>query len=230
MVVYFKATRPDGTDFYSGTVAYRVGETVSVSESARYRTAKCCTGSVLHASTVPAETLIGGKWPCRLFEVTGRPVAKEGHKRGFRKLTILREVDAHLALGPQGEHVAALIQRAGGLSAAEAEGLYAARDAVWAAARYVAGNAAWNAAREAVWAAAWNAARKAVWAAAREAAGEAAWATAWDAAQVAAWALVVRDLIGQYGFTQDHYDLLTRPWASVIGPVHPDDRPEGVVA
>jgi hypothetical protein len=118
MVVYFKATRPDGTDFYSGTVAYRVGETVSVSESARRRTAACCTGSVLHASTVPAETLTGGKWPCRLFEVTGRPVAEEGHKRGFRKVTILREVDAYLALGPQGEHVAALIQRAGSLHAA----------------------------------------------------------------------------------------------------------------
>jgi hypothetical protein len=180
--VFFKATRPDGTDFYSGTVAYRVGETVSVFESARRRTAKCCTDSVLHASTVPVETLIGGKWPCRLFEVTGRPVAEEGHKRGFRKLTVLREIDAHLALGPQGEHLAALIQRAGGLSAAGA----------------AAGDAARDAARE--------------------------------AAREAARALVCRDLITPTGFTQDHYDTLTRPWASVIGPVHPDDKPEGVVA
>ena len=38
-----------------------------------------------------------------------------------------------------------------------------------------------------------------------------------------AWALVVRDLIGQHGFTQEHYDTLTRPWATVIGPAHPDD-------
>jgi hypothetical protein len=33
----------------------------------------------------------------------------------------------------------------------------------------------------------------------------------------------VRDLIGSYGFTQAHYDLLTGPWARVIGPAHPDD-------
>ena len=34
----------------------------------------------------------------------------------------------------------------------------------------------------------------------------------------AAWALVVRDLI-----TQEHYDALTRPWRTVVGPLHPDD-------
>ena len=39
----------------------------------------------------------------------------------------------------------------------------------------------------------------------------------------AAGALVVRDLIGQHGFTQEHYDTLTGPWRKVIGPVHPDD-------
>ena len=44
-----------------------------------------------------------------------------------------------------------------------------------------------------------------------------------DAAGAAAGALVVRDLIGQHGFTQEHYDLLTAPWATVIGRVHPDD-------
>jgi hypothetical protein len=36
--------------------------------------------------------------------------------------------------------------------------------------------------------------------------------------------LAVRDLIGQHGFTQAHYNLLTEPWATVIGPVHPDDE------
>ena len=44
---------------------------------------------------------------------------------------------------------------------------------------------------------------------------------AWYAASV----LVIRDLIGSYGFTQAHYDLLTGPWRKVIGPVHPDDGP-----
>ena len=65
-----------------------------------------------------------------------------------------------------------------------------------------------DAARDAAWAAAWDAAR----------------AAARDAAREAARALVVRDQVGDT-FTQAHYDTLTRPWATVIGPVHPDDAP-----
>ena len=68
-------------------------------------------------------------------------------------------------------------------------------------------------------AAAWDAARDAAWDAARVAAWDAARVAARDAAR----ALVVRDLIGQHGFTQEHYDTLTGPWRKVIGPVHPDD-------
>ena len=70
-----------------------------------------------------------------------------------------------------------------------------------------------------------HAAEDAAWDAARDAARAAARDAAWYAAGDAAWALVVRDLIGQHGFTQEHYDTLTRPWATVIGPVHPDDPP-----
>ena len=69
-----------------------------------------------------------------------------------------------------------------------------------------------DAARAAAWDAAWDAARDAARAAARYAARD------------AARALVVRDQVGDT-FTQAHYDTLTRPWATVIGPVHPDDAP-----
>ena len=79
------------------------------------------------------------------------------------------------------------------------------------------------------WDAALNAARLegrqgALGAAGCAAVGAATMGTARFAAQAAVWALVVRDLIGQHGFTQEHYDTLTKPWASVIGPVHPDDQ------
>ena len=53
----------------------------------------------------------------------------------------------------------------------------------------------------------------------------AAWDAARDAARDAALALVVRDLIGQHDLTQAHYDTLTRPWRTVIGPLHEDDAP-----
>ncbi|WP_106848633.1 hypothetical protein [Blastococcus sp. Marseille-P5729] len=45
-----------------------------------------------------------------------------------------------------------------------------------------------------------------------------------DAAADAALALVVRDLVGSV-VSKDAYDQLTRPWARVMGPVHPDDAP-----
>jgi hypothetical protein len=73
-------------------------------------------------------------------------------------------------------------------------------------------------------AAAWDAARAAARDAAWDAARTAAWNAAWEAAGAATGALVARDLIGHHGYTQAHYDLLTGPWASVIGPVHPDDQ------
>lgn len=206
---FWKATRPDGTDFYSGTVDYAAaltsGQPVAVPEVDDPR---CCTGAVLHASTVPAETLIGGSWPCRLFEVTGTPVAEEGHKRGFFALNVVREVVAHLALGPQGEHVAALIERAGHLGHQDIKALRAARGAAWDTAMDTAVDAARVAAVDAAGGAA------------GDAAGDAARFVAWGAAR----GLVVRDLIGQHKFTQKHYDVLTRPWRTIIGPIHPDDE------
>ena len=46
----------------------------------------------------------------------------------------------------------------------------------------------------------------------------------WNAVGDAATALAIRDRIGQCDFTQERYDLLTEAWATVIGPVHPDDE------
>ena len=88
-------------------------------------------------------------------------------------------------------------------------------------------DAAWAATRDAAWAAAWaanrGATRAAAWAAAWAAVGAATRGADRAAVGDAAWALVVRDLISENGFTQEHYDLLTGPWAAVFGPAHPDD-------
>ena len=108
--------------------------------------------------------------------------------------------------GPQWQPIVVLVRRAAILTSAEAKALDAARDAAWAAAWAAARDAAWDATLDAAWAAAWDATLAAAWAAARD----------------AARALVVRDQVGDT-FTQAHYDTLTRPWATVIGPVHPDD-------
>jgi len=114
--------------------------------------------------------------------------------------------------GPQGVEVAALIRRAAVITAEEADQLSLAWDA-WDAAW----DATWNTARDSKSWAQWDAARDAAWNAANKAAWDAEWAAA---------ALSVRHLIGDYGFTQQHYDLLTGPWRQTIGPIHPDDIEE----
>ena len=221
-VTLWKATRPDGTDFYTGEVDYGAalasGEPLPELSGGEFP-----GGGWYHASTVPTEC-VGMTWPCRLFHVESvgdiHTDSAHPHKVGCRTLRVLAEVDAHVALGPQGPQVAALIDRAGALTADEARHLDAARYAAWYAAR--------AAARAAAWAAAWDAARAAAWAAAGDAAWDAAWdtarAAAWDTARAAARALVVRDLTGHHpGWNQGEYDLLTGPWRSAIGPIHPDD-------
>lgn len=221
-MTFWKATRPDGTDFYSGTTRYIPGEIVhhplpDLSGGA---------GRYLSIADTPTQCY-GMKWPCRLFEVEPvgehRRVDEMSHKVACKAVHVIREVDATISLGPQGSEVVALIERASQLTGEEIRSLEdawdAARDAEWDAAR----GAAWDAARDAAWDAAFHAARDAAWDAARDATWNATWNAAWDAASDAVWALFVRDLISDDGFTQNHYDLLTRPWASVIGPIHPDD-------
>ena len=229
MTVYYKATRPDGADFYTGTVNYAAALASGEPLPELSGDGEFPGPGWYHLATVPTEC-VGMSWPCRLFEV--EPVGdvfmtlRHPHKIGARSVRVLREVEAHRVFGPQGEQVAALIERCRTLSSAELDRLYAARGTArgtaWHAALDAAWDAAWHAALDAARAAAWDAA----WDAARAAAWGAAWDAALDAARDAARGLLCRDLIGQHdGWDQDAYDLLTGPWRDVIGPIHPDDAP-----
>jgi len=124
--------------------------------------------------------------------------------------------------GPQWESIVALIRTAATLTPQQGNELYVAAGY---AAYYAAGYAARVPAGYAAGYAARVAARVPAGYAAGYAARDAARVPAWYAAGYAARALVVRDLIGQHGFTQEHYDLLVSPWVSVMGPAHPDDKP-----
>ena len=215
-VTFYKATRPDGTSFYNGTTKWQVG--CIVRHPAPDLSLGLCSAGVLHISDAPGETLVGGWWPCRLFEVEPRDdmIGSEEHKYGCTAVKVVRELPAWQALGPNGEAVAALIKRCRTMTYDEAEQLFAARSAArsaaWSAAgsaaRYAAWYAAGSAAGSAAWDAAWSAARYAAW----DAAGSAAWSAAGEAARDAAGALMVKDLI-----TPEQFDLLYGPWASVMG-------------
>ena len=226
-MTYYKAARPDGTSFYDSTTTWKVGR---ITRHPNPDTSKgLCSPGVLHISDEPAETLIGGSWPCRLFEVEPRSalISGDGHKHGCTQVKVVKELPAWMALGPNGEAVAAHIERCKTITADEAARLYATRSAAWSATRSATRDAARSAtrsatrdaARSATWSAARYATRDAARSAARDATRSAAWSAARDAAWYAALALVVRDLI-----SPEQFDILYGPWASVFGVA--DERTE----
>ena len=133
MTTYYKAVRPDGTDFYSGKVRWappegHVGEWI-VRHPSGATVPGADASTYLSVSTVETDCT-GFRWPCRLFTVEpvdGYPVTAPSpalpNKRAACAWRVTGEVDAHRALGPQGEHVAALIDRAARVTGAEARAL-----------------------------------------------------------------------------------------------------------
>lgn len=196
MARYYKAVRPDGTDFRTGRVDYAAA--LATGEPIRHPDPRPGTRYAMHYLSVATEVTecTGMAWPCRVFVV--EPVGETWvpdpddlpHKVACTSVRVVDEVSAALALGPQADEMTALIERCTQITATDTEKLAATRDAAWAAA--------------------WAAARAATRDATRAAGG-------------AAGGLLVRDLIGQHGFTQEHYDLLTGVWRTAIGPIHPDD-------
>ena len=150
MTPMYKAVRPDGTSFRGAKIAWAVGEVTKHPTSTEMVPNDAST--YLSASTEKADCT-GFSWPCRLFEV--KPVGEvlDGldypHKRAALAFRVVRELDAFEALGPNGEALAAFIERCKRLTADEAQKLAAAGDAAWAAARAAARDAARDAARAA---------------------------------------------------------------------------------
>lgn len=220
-VTYWKAVRPDGTDFHTGKVQWAPPPGHEGEWIVRHPTASSIgddASEYLSVATAPTDCT-GMGWPCRLLEVEAvgevtTPNRAFPHKRAGVAFRVLREVPATEALGPQGEHVAALLSSIPGITGTTAARVALARsavlDAAWDVSREAALDAAWDASREA----ALGAARDAAWDASRKASRNATL----DAAREAVWALLVRDLI-----TTEQYDALTRPWRTAIGSIHPDD-------
>ena len=215
MTIYYKATRPDGTDFRTGTIDY--AGALERGETLTHPGGSTGTAADYFSVSVEAADCTGFRWPCRLFRVEPvepwDPGGSVPNKRACLSLRVVEELPAHLALGPNGEAVAVFIDSLRRMSAAQ-------RAAAWDTARVAAGDA-----RAAAWAAAGVAAgdaRAAAWDTSRAAAWEAAAGVAADTARVAAWAaaraLVVRDLI-----SRGHYDTLTAPMRAAGVTVHPDD-------
>ena len=204
MTEYYKALRPDGTDFATGTTKPRKGRWMPVIEG---DLVMCERG--YHVADSPAETLIGGSWPCKLarVEIPEGEWQREGHKLLVPTYRVVEWLPSWQALGPNGQEVATLIARTGRLTADELRSLAAAAGAARIAAWSAAGSAVWDAARDAAGIAAVDAAVDAV----GYAVGYAVWNAARIAAVDAVVALLARDLI-----TTEQFETLYGPWRKAL--------------
>lgn len=204
---FYKATRPDGTDWHTGKTDYLQSPTPPLSGAGDFPGA-----TWYHLATVPSEC-IGSSWPCRLFEVRPAPGAQvhrdawRPHRIGCTSVEVIREIDAWQVLGPNGKLVAAFIERLKVLTATEIDTITVTQ--------YAARRSEWYLAYDAVQCAAHAASRDTAWYVARDVAYDvtqyAEWYEARDAARDAASALVVEDLI-----SPEQYEILTRPYATII--------------
>lgn len=199
---YYKAVRPDGTDFYSGQVVWdQIGEIVEHPNPGSL--GGDGAEGYLSVSVSPADCT-GMRWPCRLLlveSVEGTPVWEPTpnlpSKRASHAWRVVRELPAYEVFGPNGAQVVAFRELLPTLTNAQWDAVReSTRDDAWAAAWATARNdakiAAWTATRTAAWTEVWIIAVSAPW-------------VAVDAAR----ALVVRDLI-----TAEQFDILTAPMRS----------------
>ena len=220
---YYKAVRPDGTDFYSGTVRWLppVGEPLPdgglIVTHPAIRTMPTWNAATYLSVATVATACTGMDWPCRLARVertratvwTPEPQVLP-HKRASWQWRVVEELDPKLALGPNADAVLAVIEQAKRMPPTPHDD---------GAHRHV----------SAAWYGAWSAAGATAWDAARTAACTAAYAVAWRAAgrnataQDAAVACVVRDLIDP-----DAFAVLTEPWDALVQRYLNDAEPESL--
>lgn len=217
MTIYYKATRPDGTDFWTGKLDYAAALGDAPITLPTVDNPKCCTDTVLHAATVPTETLSGGWWPCRLFLVEGEPVAQVEHKLGLFSLRVVEEIDPHLALGPNGVQVARVIETARTLTTDQARAIgdkqYAELNGAHATLNGIV-DTTWYVAQEYARYVAQGHARIAAWYVTSDVSENINQYDIWNAFKGAVRAAVVRDLI-----SDEHYQVLAGSWESVFGPI-----------
>ena len=90
----YKLTRPDGFDFYSGTINYRdaIGGMVKVIDYDPSQKGVCGRG--LHASRDPNNCFQGAKIPCSAFRVKGiQKITGDETKSRYRALKIIEEIE-----------------------------------------------------------------------------------------------------------------------------------------
>ena len=218
MTTYFKATRPDGTDFYSGKISYfrALQDDSLVLHPLPLRPGAKQAMGYLSVATVPTDCT-GFTWPARLFEVEAPGDVWTPHpsnlpnKRATTQVRVIRELPAHELFGPQGKQCVAIIDAFDKLDDETKTALSAVRTDEW-----------WDALDRVERVAYGGRAGRAGLGAARGAlrCRLVGWYDG-DTAYGAALAVLTRHLTNEV--TADDYAELTRPWRELVSAVHPDD-------
>ena len=150
MTTYYKAVRPDGTDFYTGEVQWAPPDGceapwIVCHPSGRQEVPSTRPSDFLSVATAPTDCT-GMAWPCRLLQVRpveGHPVATPDRQKSPNRAVataweVVAELDPRLALGPQADQLIALFDTAERLTGDKLRDLaaagYATRRAAWDAA------------------------------------------------------------------------------------------------
>ena len=92
MKQFYKVARPNGFDFCTNTINYRINIGKTISNPEKTESKKLCTADVIHASEFFFDALYYGDLPCSIFLVEGIPVSKQSDKAGFKELKIIKEI------------------------------------------------------------------------------------------------------------------------------------------
>lgn len=112
----FKATRPDGTDFYTGKIDYAAAakwKKKTLKHPNPGGVGSSDAGGYISVATIETDCT-SFRWPARLFEVEAvseswTPSTSMPNKRAAHEITVVRELPAWRLFGPRGESIVAII-------------------------------------------------------------------------------------------------------------------------
>lgn len=221
---HYKATRTNGTDFYSGKIDYAAAlkDATPIVHPAPGALGSQSAGGYISVATVPTDCT-AFQWPCRLFEVepvgeSWAPSRGMPNKRAAHKVKVVAEIESWRVFGPRGEGCAAIIDRFATLTYEQRLALADARDSAW-----------WDAWNRACAVALGGRAGRAGLDAARYALCDRlrGWRDDGFAACGAALAVLFSGF-PDLALSREDYAALTAPWRAVVGKAHPVDRLKAV--
>jgi hypothetical protein len=206
----YKATRPNGRAFHDANFDYAEALTEGLTVKHPRPHKRDATG-YLSVSDSPMD-LPGAGWPLRLFEVeivgdSWMP-GDYPHKHAGHEVRVLREVDAHLVFGPEGKHIAPIVEKYWQMDDDDHDAMRALRG------DYYEFRDAWLRVRSAACSLGVGSAPAGF--------GLGLDDDCWITSLCGALALLVRGL-DPSKISEADYATLSKPWREYVGPVHPDD-------